>query len=114
MKKRLEKMLEQKNEQRKNLNNALIESDSKEERAALGETLTALEAEIAEVKAMLAEVDEPAEETPTEENKNNEKGDERKMNILDTMETRAAEKKTAEKKTAAKSKAAKKAKETGK
>lgn len=95
MKKRLEKMLEQKNEQRKNLNNALIESDSKEERAALGETLTALEAEIAEVKAMLAEVDEPAE-TPTEENKNTEKGDERKMNILDTMETRTAEKKTAD------------------
>ncbi len=97
MKKRLEKMLEQKNEQRKNLNNAIIESDSKEERAALGETLSALEAEIAEVKALLAEIDEPAEETtPTEENKDENKGDERKMNILDTMQTRTAEKKTAD------------------
>lgn len=96
MKKRLEKMLEQKNEQRKNLNNALIESDSKEERAAIGETLKALGQEIADIEAMIADVDEPADTTPTEENKNNEKGDERKMNILDTMETRTAEKKTAD------------------
>ena len=97
MKEKLQKMLEQKNEQRKNLNNALIESDSKEERAALGETLTALEAEIAEVKSLLADVDKPADETtPTEENKDTNKGDERKMNILDTMETRTAEKKIAD------------------
>lgn len=97
MKKRLEKMLEQKNEQRKNLNNAIIESDSKEERAAIGETLKALGDEIAEIEAMLAEIDEPAEETaPTEENKDENKGDERKMNILDTMQTRTAEKKTAD------------------
>ena len=89
MKEKLQKMLDAKNEQRKNLNNALIESDSKEERAALGETLTALGAEIAELEAMLAEVDEPAEETPTtEENKDENKGDERKMNILETMNTR--------------------------
>lgn len=89
MKKRLEKMLENKNEQRKNLNTALIESDSKEERAAIGETLTKLAEEIAEVEAMLAEVDEPAE-APTEENKNNNKGDERNMNVLATMEQRSA------------------------
>lgn len=88
MKKRLEKMLENKNEQRKNLNTALIESDSKEERAAIGETLTKLAEEIAEVEAMLAEVDEPAE-APTEENKDNNKGDERNMNVLATMEQRS-------------------------
>lgn len=88
MKEKLQKMLDAKNEQRKNLNNALIESDSKEERAAIGETLKALADEIAEVEAMLAEVDEPADETPTEENKEEIKGDERKMNILDTMNTR--------------------------
>jgi HK97 family phage major capsid protein len=83
-------MLDAKNEQRKNLNTALIESDSKEERAALGETLTALAAEIADIEAMLAEIDEPADEpTPTEENKDENKGDERKMNILGTMNTRA-------------------------
>lgn len=89
MKEKLTKLLNAKNEQRKNLNAALIESDSKEERAALGETLTALAAEIADIEAMLAEVDEPAAEpTTTEENKDNNKGDERKMNILDTMNKR--------------------------
>lgn len=88
MKEKLQKMLDAKNEQRKNLNTALIESDSKEERAALGETLTALGAEIAEIEAMLAEIDEPADETPTEENKDNNKGDERNMNVLETMNTR--------------------------
>ena len=100
MKKRLEKLLAVKNEQRKNLNTALIESDSKEERAAIGETLTKLAEEIAELEAMIAEVDEPAdepaEETPTEENKEEIKGDERKMNILDTMNTRAEDNKKIE------------------
>jgi HK97 family phage major capsid protein len=96
MKKRLEKMLAQKNEQRKNLNNALIESDSKEERAAIGETLKALAQEIADIEEMIADVDEPAAEPTTEENKDNNKGDERNMNILSTMETRTAEKKTAD------------------
>jgi len=88
MKKRLEKLLAQKNEQRNNLNSALIESDSKEERAAIGETLKALADEIADIEAMLAEVDEPADETPAEENKEEIKGDERKMNVLETMNTR--------------------------
>jgi HK97 family phage major capsid protein len=89
MKKRLENLLAQKNEQRKNLNNALIESDSKEERAAIGETLTALAAEITEIEAMVAEIDEPAEDTTTEENKDANKGDERNMNVLATMEQRS-------------------------
>lgn len=92
MKKRLEKLLAQKNEQRNNLNSALIESDSKEERAAIGETLKALADEIAEIEAMIADVDtpadEPADETPAEENKDENKGDERKMNVLETMNTR--------------------------
>jgi HK97 family phage major capsid protein len=89
MKKRLEKMLAQKNEQRNNLNNALIESDSKEERVAIGETLKALAAEIADVEAMLADIDEPADEPIAEENKDNNKGDERNMNVLGTMEQRS-------------------------
>lgn len=88
MKKRLENLLAKKNEQRKNLNNALIESDNKEERAAIGETLDALAQEIADIEEMLADVDKPADETPTEENNDNNKGDERKMNILDTMNKR--------------------------
>lgn len=93
MKEKLQKMLEAKNEQRKNLNTALIESDSKEERAAIGETLKALAQEISDIEAMLAEVDEPAEETLTEENKDENKGDERKMNVMETMEMRNEENK---------------------
>lgn len=85
MKERLQNLLNQKNEQRNNLNAALIESDSKEERAAIGETLKALATEIADIEAMLAEVDAPA----TEENKDENKGDERTMNVLATMEQRA-------------------------
>lgn len=60
-KERLEKMLKEKNEQRDALNAQLIESESKEERAAIGETLKSLAAEIADVEAMLADVDAPAD-----------------------------------------------------
>lgn len=63
MKNKLEKMLKAKEEQRSVLNKSMIESESKEERAAIGETLSALEQEIADVRAMLAEADEPAEES---------------------------------------------------
>jgi HK97 family phage major capsid protein len=86
MKERLMNLLNQKNEQRNNLNSALIESDSKEERAAIGETLKALAQEIADIEAMIADVDEPA---VTEENKEEIKGDERNMNVLATMEQRS-------------------------
>ena len=88
MKEKLTKLLEAKKEQKRNLDAALIESDSKEERAAIGETLKALAQEIADVEAMLAEIDEPAS---TEENKENNEGDKRKMNILETMESRSAD-----------------------
>lgn len=86
MKEKLTKLLEAKQEQKRNLDAALIESDSKEERAAIGETLKALATEIADVEAMLAEIDEPA---PTKENKDENEGGERKMDILETMQTRA-------------------------
>ena len=57
MKKYLEKVIAAKKTQRDNLNAAMIESDSKEERAALGETLKALAAEIEEAEAKLAELE---------------------------------------------------------
>lgn len=62
MKEKLEKLLNNKKEQRDNLNKALIESESKEERTAIGETLNKLAEEIRDVEAMLDEVDEPAAE----------------------------------------------------
>ena len=61
MKEKLQKLLQAKQEQRSNLNKAMIESESKEERMALGETLSKLGEEIVELEEMLKEVDEPAE-----------------------------------------------------
>lgn len=59
-KEKLEKLLKAKNEQRDKLNAQLIESESKEERAAIGETLKALGDEIKQVEDLLATVDDPA------------------------------------------------------
>lgn len=59
MKEKLQALLKAKQEQRKTLERSMIESEVKEERAAIGETLAALEKEIADVKAMLSEVDKP-------------------------------------------------------
>lgn len=69
MKKKLQKLLDAKQEQRDNLNKSLIESDSKEERAAIGETLSKLAEEIREVEGMLADVDQPAEQPAAEDNR---------------------------------------------
>lgn len=61
MKEKLNKLLTAKKEQRNNLNKSLIECDSKEERAAIGDTLSKLAEEIREIEEMLADVDKPAE-----------------------------------------------------
>lgn len=82
-KEKLQKMLNDKKEQRQKLNDQLIASDVKEERAAIGETLKKLEQEIKDCEDLLANVDEPASEpNPTDE------GEGRKMNIMDTIEQR--------------------------
>lgn len=81
MKTKLEKMLENKIAQRDALNASMVESDSKEERAAIGETLKALAAEIADVEAMIAEMDAPADE---------EENNERKFSPVASMQTRTA------------------------
>ena len=65
-KERLNNMLKEKNEQRDALSSQLIASDDKEERAAIGETLNALAGEIAEVEALIADVDAPAPEAAGE------------------------------------------------
>ena len=80
---KLEKMLAAKKEQRDNLNAAIIEAESKEERAAMGETLKKLAEEIADIEELLAEAEEPAEENDTQED--------RQMTVIgSTIETRTA------------------------
>ena len=92
MKEKLNKMLTDKKEQRNTLQQSLIDSDDKEQRAAIGETLSKLAEEIADVEAMLADIDQPAEQeaasenTDTENTENNE--NERGMNIMATMDMR--------------------------
>lgn len=87
-KEKLLKLLNAKKEQRNALNKALIESESKEERAQIGATLEALADEIRDVEEMLADIDKPA--TPPTEGEG-----ERGLNVLGTMQTRKTETKKA-------------------
>ena len=91
MKEKLNKLLNGKVEQRDTLNKTLIDSDDKEERAAIGETLAKLAEEIREIEDMLADVDKPADEgepaaasADTNTDNNNERG----MNVMATMDNR--------------------------
>lgn len=92
MKEKLNKLLTAKQEQRNTLQQSLIDSDDKEQRAAIGETLSKLAEEIADIEAMLEDVDQPAEQeaagenpdTENTENNNNERG----MNVMATMDMR--------------------------
>lgn len=93
MKKRLEKLLKAKEEQRAALNKSLIESDTKEERAAIGETLSKLGDEIEELKKMIEEVDEPAtgdgaNSASANGDGNGTDGDNRGFNPVSTMTMR--------------------------
>lgn len=85
MKEKLLKLLKAKKEQRDALNKSMIESENKEERAAIGETLKALGEEINEVEEMLAQVDEPA---PGENGAPGEDG-KRKLDVLATLDLRS-------------------------
>lgn len=91
MKDKLKKLLKAKQEQRTALNKALIESESKEERAQIGATLDALAEEIREVEDMLAQVDEPAPENNPAPEEESARG----LNVLGTMQTRKTEPKKA-------------------
>ena len=90
MKEKLNKLLAAKKEQRDALNVSMIECDDKEQRAAIGETLSKLAEEIREVEEMLADIDKPADEEPAaaSEDPAEENTNERGMNVMATMETR--------------------------
>lgn len=89
MKEKLQKLLTAKKEQRDTLNKSLIDSDDKEERAAIGETLSKLAEEIRDVEEMLADVDQPAEQDAASDNpENTDNNNERGMNVMETMDMR--------------------------
>lgn len=92
MKEKLNKMLTDKQEQRNTLQQSLIDCDDKEQRAAIGETLSALAEEIRNIEEMLEDVDQPAEQNAagenTDETENTENNDERGMNVMATMDMR--------------------------
>lgn len=88
MKEKLTKLLNDKKEQRNNLNKSMIESDNKEERAAIGETLAKLSEEIRNVEEMLASIDEPADPNAASGNTN---GDARGMNVVGAMQMRGVQ-----------------------
>ena len=91
MKEKLNKMLTAKQEQRNTLQQSIIDSDDKEERAALGETLSALAEEIRNVEEMLADIDKPADEgapAAASDNHDNNDNNERGMKVMETMDMR--------------------------
>lgn len=93
MKKRLQKLLKAKQEQRDALNQSMIDCESKEERAAIGETLKALGDEIADIEAMLADVDEPAEGGEGEGARTGDEGEGgegRGLDVMSTMQMRTS------------------------
>lgn len=85
MKEKLNKLLSAKQEQRNTLQKSIIESDDKEERAALGETLSALAEEIRNIEEMLADIDQPADEgKPAAASDNPDNNNERGMKVMAT------------------------------
>lgn len=99
MKEKLNKLLTAKQEQRDTMQQSLIDSDDKEQRAAIGETLAKLAEEIADVEAMLEEIDQPAEQEAASENtdtENTENNNERGMKVMETMDMRKTDNKQTE------------------
>lgn len=88
MKEKLQKLLTTKQEQRDALNKSLIESDDKEERAAIGDTLSKLAEEIRDVEEMLKDVDQPADQQAASADPENNENNERGMKVMETMDMR--------------------------
>lgn len=92
LKERMSKMLTDARAEEANLSEALVNGETKEERAAAKEALEKVKGKIKEIEDILAELDEPAEPAATEEKdgapaaaeENNERG----FNIMSTMDMR--------------------------
>lgn len=77
MKEKLTKLLTEKQEQRKNLVNGIVEGETQEERKALNDTLAKLDAEIADIQGMIDDCDKRAED--------GEGAEARKFSVIATM-----------------------------
>ena len=80
-------MLNEAKTEEKNLRAAVLDGETKEERASAQEALDKVIEKIAEINGIIAELDAPAEDAPAEEeneNNNNERG----MNVMATMTVR--------------------------
>ena len=83
-------MLNEAKTEEQNLRAAVLDGETKEERATAQEALDKVIAKIAEINGIIAELDAPAEDAPAEDapadenNNNNERG----MNVMATMTTR--------------------------
>ena len=93
MTERMKKMLADARAEEKNLREAVLNGETKEERADAQEALDKVVAKIAEINEIIAELDKPAEDAPAEdkpaedapaENENNERG----FKPMSTMEMR--------------------------
>lgn len=87
MKEKLKKLIAEARKKAETLESSLIESERKEERAAIGKTLKKVRDEINDLESMLAEVDAPADNGEgADESASGERG----MNVLASMEQRGA------------------------
>ena len=91
MKKFLENLIAKRKQELENLNTAMIEAESKEERAAIGETLKKLAAEIKEAEDQLAGIDDPAGDEGGEGGAEGASGEEgrKKFSFVASMQTRS-------------------------
>ena len=89
LKEYLTKQLETLNQRKDNLMASIISTEDKEQRAAIGETLKTIAAEISEAETQLASIDEPADDG---EGGDGGAGEGRNFNPVAAMQTRTAAK----------------------
>lgn len=95
MKEKLLKLLKAKQEQRSALMASLVTSDTKEERSAINETVTALDNEIREIEQLIEDCDKPDDQTPAPAGNDPAKAtDARGMDVLASIMQSRGQKKT--------------------
>lgn len=88
---KMRRMLDETRAEEKNLRDAVVNGETKEERADAQEALDKVLAKIKEIEEIIADLDKPVEDAPVEDEpreENNEEKDERGFNPMATMEMR--------------------------